>query len=115
MFDPKTFGLTEIEMLEALGTNKRALRAVTKKHNIPVLKVGRSRRYDEVAVAALKEALRQGHPSEPVASYHGRRHSSDFERAMRLTTVAKRKRDLAAIREASAALQRAEAVLESTT
>jgi|SRR5215469_11000793 len=114
MLDPKTFGLTETEVLQALGTNKRALRAVTRKHNIPVLKVGRSRRYDEVAVAALKEALRQGHRSEPVA-YHGRRRTGDFERAMRLTTVTKRKRDLAAVRDSSGALERAEAVLESTT
>jgi len=99
------------EVSDELHSNNRAVRGKIKEHNIPVIKIGRSILFDDVAFDALKEALRQGCSAEPV-SYHGRRRGSDFERALRLTTVPKRRRDLTAVREASAALERAEAVLE---
>lgn len=57
--------LTRSEVAAMLAISQRHLRRLEELHRIPVLRLGRSVRYEEAAVAALKDACRVA-PASPL-------------------------------------------------
>jgi hypothetical protein len=55
----------------ALGLHERTLRRLERQLGIPVLRVGRQVRYDQVAIAALEDACRSKSGPEKVALAYG--------------------------------------------
>jgi hypothetical protein len=85
------------QVADELHFTPRRLRAIIKRHGVPVLKDGRDIRFDQVARSALDEALRCPSKSPdaktPARSPSAARSPANaFASALSLTTVSSRRR-----------------------